>query len=71
MKPGAIIEVKDRGFGTVVYHNLDGYGIIWGRQFVNLEDVPEPKAKLRELYPAAENEYVCKDYIVVSEKEEG
>ena len=67
MKPGTIIEVKDRGVGTVVYHNLDGYGIIWGRQLINLEDLPEPQAMLREQYPSAEYECVGEDYYVEGE----
>ena len=68
MKPGAIIELPDKRKGTVVYHNLDGYGIIWGETEVNAEDLPEPQAMLRSKYPASSVECVGEDYVMIEEK---
>ena len=60
MKPGTIIRLPDGREGTVVYHGLDGYGIVFGRVEVDVEKilsvhpmadenpgVPEPTAMLR------------------------
>jgi len=67
MKPGTIIEIQGRGKATVVYHNLDGYGIVWGVQTVNPDNLPEPEAMLREQYPSAEYECVGEDYTIIKE----
>lgn len=68
MKPGTFVRLPDGREGTVVYHGLDGYGIVWGRKTVDVEailsstpifsgenetNIPEPKAMLREPYPSA------------------
>jgi len=41
MKPGTIIKLPDGRIGTVVYHGLDGYGIIWGAHTVPVEKILE------------------------------
>lgn len=69
MKPGTIIKLEDGRVGTVVYHQLDGYGIVWGRQIVDTDNLPEPQAMLREKYPSAGYECVGENYTV--EKTEG
>lgn len=62
MKPGTMIRLPDGREGTVVYHGLDGYGIILGRVIVDVEaiygqpfisdkrnaGVPVPTAMLRD-----------------------
>jgi hypothetical protein len=63
MKPGTIVNVPGRGVATIVYHNLDGYGVIWGRHNVDPEDLPEPAAMLREPYPGAKYECVGEQYL--------
>lgn len=65
MKPGAIIKLPDNRIGTVVYHNLDGYGIVWGEQEVNPDDLPEPEAILRDKYPSANHECVGGKYTLI------
>lgn len=32
MKPGTIVRLPDGREGTVVFHGLTGYGIVWGRR---------------------------------------
>jgi len=67
MIPGTVIRLHDGRLGTVVYHNLDGYGIIWGNlPDIDPDDLPEPEAMLREPYPSAEYECVGKDYVLYS-----
>lgn len=39
MKCGTIVRLPDGREGTVVYHNLDGYGIKWGRHAVTDDDI--------------------------------
>ena len=36
MKPGTFVRLPDGREGTVVYSGLDGYGIVWGRQDVDV-----------------------------------
>jgi len=67
MKPGTIIELNDGRKGTTVYHNLDGYGIIWGEQKVNPDELPEPEAMLRDDYPSADYPCVGTDYKILQE----
>lgn len=80
MKAGMIVKLPDGRFGTVVYHGLDGYGIVFGKQEVNTEAIyectplfengkrnqecPEPEAMLRNKYPSATLECVGEDYEV-------
>jgi hypothetical protein len=54
MKAGTHIELPDGREGTVVYHNLDGYGIVFGHEDVDTDDLPEPEAMLRDPYPSAQ-----------------
>lgn len=66
MKPGTVVKLDSDGrVGTVVYHNLDGYGIIWGEHAVDENDLPEPEAMLRDPYPGAEYECVGEDYEIL------
>ena len=67
MKPGTIVRIKGRGLATVVYHNLDGYGIVWGEVIVDTDDLPEPQAMLRDKYPSAEYECVGEKYKIIKE----
>jgi hypothetical protein len=39
MKPGTIIKLADGREATVVYHNLDGYGIRFGRIVFSLAEL--------------------------------
>lgn len=50
MKAGTIIDVEGRGLATVVWNNLDGYGVIWGKQKLDITDLPQPEAMLRGQY---------------------
>ena len=65
MKPGTIVELQDGRRATVVYHNLDGYGIVWGERRVSEDDLPPPDAMLRNQYPHASVECVGEDYVIV------
>lgn len=75
------MRLPDGREGTVVYHGLDGYGIVWGRQEVNVEailgccpvigihrvdvDIPAVEAMLRDRYPSAQVECVGGEYEIV------
>ena len=65
MKPGTIVQLEDGRMGTVVYHNLDGYGIIFGKQKVNPNELPEPEAMLRNGYPSAQYPCVGNNYKII------
>jgi len=39
VKPGTIVRLTDGRVGTVVYHGLDGYGIVWGRRQLAGQDI--------------------------------
>lgn len=67
MKPGTIIRLKDGRLGTTVYHNIDGYGIVWGWKRLDPEKLPEPDAMLRKPYPGATCPCVGEDYELVDE----
>jgi hypothetical protein len=70
MKPGTLVRLPDGREGRAVYHNLDGYGIRWGRDPIEEGDLPPPEAMLREPYPAAIRdgiECVGRDYEVVTD----
>lgn len=66
MIPGTIVQLPDGRLGTVVWHFLDGYGIVWGKRDVDPSDLPEPEAMLRDQYPSAQYECVGTDYVVYS-----
>lgn len=51
MKAGTIIKLSDGRIGTVNYHQLDGYGILWGEQKVDESDNLVPDAMLRDPFP--------------------
>lgn len=70
MTCGTIVRLPDGREGTVVYHQLDGYGIIWGRHVVTEDDLPEPEAMLRDAYPSAHVECVGSEYEVVEHTRE-
>jgi hypothetical protein len=67
MKAGTLVRLADGREGRAVYHNLDGYGIRWGRDPVDVNNLPEPDAMLREPYPSATVECVGRDYAAVDE----
>lgn len=67
MKPGTIVELPDKRQATVVWHDLDGFGIIWGVHTVNPNDLPEPEAMLRDKYPSAEYPCVGEDYTIIKQ----
>ena len=83
MKPGTIIKLPDHRIGTIVYHGLDGYGIVWGRIEVDKikilstcglfgespKDYPYfPEAMLREPYGNQDLECVGKNYQIWDNK---
>jgi hypothetical protein len=66
MQPNTIIQLPDGREGTVVYHHLDGYGIVWGQQGpFNEDNLPAPEAMLREPYPSASLPCVGKHYVIL------
>lgn len=67
MKPNTLIRLADGRIGRTVYNGLDGYGIKFGEEKYDVDNLPEPDAMLREPYPSAEYECVGKKYIVVQE----
>jgi len=69
MKPGTLIKLPDGREGRTVYHHLDGYGIRFGREPVDPDNLPEPDAMLRAPYPSARCECVGDEFEVVSETE--
>jgi hypothetical protein len=74
VKAGTLVRLPDGREGRVVYHNLDGYGIIWGSEpldamVILAGDGPAPEAKLRAPYEGQDEgvEYVGDDYEIVEE----
>lgn len=67
MKAGTIVKLPDGREGTVVYHHIDGYGIVFGRQAVDVDELPEPQAMLRRLYPSATVPCIGEAYEVIRE----
>ena len=61
MRPGTVVKLSDGRVGTVVYHGLDGYGIVWGNRKVDVELVLSadslfrrpPPGYPRDLFPEA------------------
>lgn len=48
MKPNTHIRLLDGRDATVVWHWLNGYGIVWGLDTFPEDDLPQPVALLRE-----------------------
>jgi len=48
MKPNTKIVLPDGRKATVVWHWLNGYGVVWGHKDYDVDDLPEPEAMLRE-----------------------
>lgn len=84
MKGGTIIKLPDGRVGTICYHNLDGYGGIWGKHDFsrtpqNFDDKwPRPAFILREkamepilrgYYHKDDLECVGEEYIIISTPE--
>jgi hypothetical protein len=67
MKLNTLIRLPDGREGRTVYHNLDGYGIRWGRELADPENLPPPDAMLREPYPSATVECVGRNYEVLAD----
>lgn len=55
MKVGTIIRMSDGREGTVVYHGLDGDGIIWGRVVLSEDDIKAITEGSGGLFDAPEN----------------
>jgi hypothetical protein len=69
MKPNTLIRLPDGRLGRTVYHNLDGYGIKFGTEFHDPENLPKPDAMLRKPYADnPEYEMVGDDYVRVDER---
>lgn len=53
MKLNTIIKLPDGRIGTICYHNIDGYGGVWGKHFFEMpyggfgESIPSPEFMLR------------------------
>lgn len=62
MKAGTHLLVLGYGNATVVYHNLDGYGVVPGHIEVDLENLPEPEALLRDPYEGADWPCIGNDF---------
>ena len=70
MKPNTLIKLPDGRVGRAVYHNLDGYGIKFGTQMHDPENLPEPDAMLRKPWrDDHEYEMVGEDYERVDESD--
>lgn len=48
MKPNTHIIIPDGRAATVVWHWLNGYGVVWGHHEFDVDDLPPPDAMLRE-----------------------
>jgi len=78
MKLGTIIKLPDGRIGTIVYHNLDGYGGIWGKDdsirelpMTFDERIPEPEFMLRNSYPGCASHIQCvgENYEIIGPQE--
>ena len=71
MKLGTIIKLPDGREGTICYHNLDGYGGVWGHHKFKMpkggfgDELPQPEFMLRNPYSSADAECVGEQYEVV------
>ena len=57
MKAGTIIRLPDGREGTVVLHSLGGYGIMWGRVAVTLDDIQDAMRGTNPLFGDAPDDY--------------
>jgi len=48
MKANTLIQIPDGRIGRVVYHSIDGYGVRWGTEPADENDLPEPDKALRD-----------------------
>ena len=59
--PGSLVQTPDGKLWTIVYNNLDGYGVVEGDEpdFIDADgdDLVEPTHMLREPYPSCK--YPC------------
>lgn len=39
MKPGTVVRLPDGREGTVVFHSLTGYGIVWGARALSSAEI--------------------------------
>ncbi len=67
MKFGTIVKLPDGRKATVVYHNLDGYGIVYGEPTVTISEPPKPEAMLRGTYSNPTAPCIGTDYTIVSQ----
>lgn len=68
MQPNTLVRLPDGREARVVYHNLDGYGIKWGRAIHDEDNLPPPDALLREPFRTADWPCVGSEYEVVDEE---
>ena len=67
MKPNTLIQIPDGRIGRVVYHSIDGYGVRWGTEPADENDLPEPDAMLRKPYVIAAYECVGEEWEIIAE----
>lgn len=65
MKIGTLVKLNDGTIGTVVYHGLDGYGIIYGKQTVDKSIIE----KQNPLFGKAPNGYPYYPDIILNDGE--
>lgn len=68
MRPNTLIRLPDGREGRVVYHNLDGYGIKWGRMMYDEDDLPKHDALLRDPFRTADVPCVGREFEVMDEE---
>ena len=69
MKLNTLIQLPDGRVGRTVYHNLDGYGIKFGTQMHDPDNLPPPDAMLRKPWKDDhEYEMVGGEYDVIGEQ---
>ena len=73
MKLNTIIKLPDGRIGTICYHNLDGYGGVWGKHAYAMppggfgDNIPKPEFMLRDKLIASSAECVGEDYEIIKE----
>lgn len=71
MKLNTRIKLPDGREGTICYHNLDGYGGIWGHHEFTMprggfgDELPEPNFMLRDTLCSSGIECVGSDYTII------
>lgn len=65
MKAGTVIKLPNGKTGTVCYHGLDGYGIVWGEQLLDENDWPMYDAMLRIPWETGQDNYVGEEYEII------